>query len=102
MLSAKPHLSLGQGNILGRATAQHILDFNRIWRYAHDLVAPVYDVTFSRDEHVVTLGEKNFLGLARLVGKTEKLQVDGRWCWHRGRSIDSRPVVGHACPLRLR
>src|SRR6267143_534481 len=59
MFSAKPYLSLGQGNILRRATAQHILDFNRIWRYTHDLVTPVYDVTFSRDEHVVPLGEKN-------------------------------------------
>src|SRR6266567_1666671 len=102
MFSAKPYLSLGQGNILRRATAQHILDFNRILRYAHDLVTPVYDVTFSRDEHVVTLGEKNLLGLARLVGKTEKLQVDGRWCLYRRWRVDSRLVVGHACCLRLR
>src|ERR1700730_1927888 len=101
MFSARPYLSLGQGNILRRATAQYILDFNRIWRYAHDFVTPVYDVTFCRDEHVVTLGEKNLLGLARLVGKTEKLQVDGRWCLYRRWRVDSPLDVGHACPLRL-
>jgi len=57
---------------------QHILNVHGDGRDVQNTVAAVNDVAFDRNEYVLTLGEKDFLGLAGLVGEAEKFQVDGR------------------------
>ena len=52
-----------------------------------NLVAAINNVAFPGDEHILTLGEENLFGLSRPVGKTKKLEIDGR---RRGRALRDR------------
>src|SRR6266576_2580439 len=63
--------ALRQRNTLS-VIVQHILNVHGGGRDVQNTVAAVNDVAFDRNEYVLTLGEKDFLGLAGLVGKAEK------------------------------
>src|SRR5438105_1737653 len=71
-------LSLCQWDMLRRAAAYHVLDLDRIRRDVNDFVAAVYNVAFARDKNVLAFGQKDFPGLAGLIGKAEELKRNRR------------------------
>src|ERR1700722_8187764 len=61
---------------------QHIFHFHRYRSDVQNLVAAIDNVAFAGDENIFSLRQKNLFRLARLVGKAEKLKIDG-WRWWR-------------------
>src|SRR5579863_24723 len=82
-------LPLGEGNALGRAAADYVLNLDRGRGNADHLVAAVHDFALTGDEYILTQLEKNSLWLAGRTGKTVKLQGDRRSLLRAGRLGDA-------------
>src|ERR1700691_3789792 len=87
-------LPRGQRNGL-RVVCQHVLHFHGTWSDVHDLVAPVDNVAFLREEDVFALQQEDALVAVLRSLITVEFQIDRRRRrWRRRALIRQRRVCG--------
>src|SRR5438270_9186200 len=57
---------------------EHIFNVDRIRADVNDAIAAIDDLALAANKDIVAGGEKDLLGLVRLVGKAVELEIDGR------------------------